>query len=194
MTDPIPLRLRPYRPENAEAVLYWRNQPRVLANMTNDRPISPADHAQFLAGLEGDASREYFLLERGQQVLAGLSLVDIGQATEHWGCFLCSDGVMPGLFPALLVLAADRAFDQHGADTLASQVVECNLAPQRLNRYLGIAATETQTIQRPVAGETRLLEYRLNRSDWPPTRVRACKLLTSALQKNLEQIPLADHP
>lgn len=194
MTDPLPLRLRAYGPENADTVLYWRNQPRVLANMSNDQPISPAEHAAFLDGLQDDASREYFLLERGPQVLAGLSLVDINQPVVRWGCFLCSEGVVPGLFPALFLLAADRAFDRHGAPCLGSEVVEHNQAPQHLNRYLGMPISARRRIQRPVSGPCELLEYRLNVKDWSPVRARSATLLSRALHEAINSVEITETP
>jgi RimJ/RimL family protein N-acetyltransferase len=164
------LALRPFSADNADQVLAWRNSERVRANSINDTVIGKEEHLRFLEKLVHDPSRAYFVVELSGEPVGTINFSGIGGDTVTWGCYIGHEKVIPGLFIALVFLAADRAFTDYATRVLRSEVAAHNLAPQQVNRHLGIASTGTRTCVAGSGRELLLLQYELGKDDWDRTR------------------------
>ena len=87
--------LRPLEERDRDRVLVWRNSPDVRPYMYTDHLISPDEHAQWFAGLEGDERRRYWIVEMdGAPVgLANLADIDRHNARCAWAYYLADPSV-----------------------------------------------------------------------------------------------------
>jgi UDP-4-amino-4,6-dideoxy-N-acetyl-beta-L-altrosamine N-acetyltransferase len=82
--------LRPVEAGDADRILGWRNSPDVRAYMYTDHVIAPEEHARWFAGLAGDSTRTYWIIEMdGAPVgLANLADVDRRNQRAAWAYYL----------------------------------------------------------------------------------------------------------
>jgi hypothetical protein len=170
--------LEPFSPENADLVLSWRNDPVVRANSLSDGIIDKAAHLAFVENLPTRPGLHYALVRLEGQPQAVLNL-DLGQAEAYWGCYLApSTAPRPGLFPLLVLLAGHLAFVRQGAASLCSDVLTHNLAPQKMNGFLGIAEAGRRQMNRADGQMVEVIAYRLAQADFARVQQKAARLLT----------------
>ena len=82
--------LRPLGDDDSDRLLAWRNSPEVAAYMYADHPISLEEHARWFAGIAGDASRAFSIIEMdGTPVgLVNLYAVDPTARSCAWAYYL----------------------------------------------------------------------------------------------------------
>jgi len=82
--------LRPVEAEDSGRILAWRNSPDVRAYMYTDHVIAPAEHAAWFAGLEGDESRRYWIIEMDGAPVGLANLYDIDRRNQRcaWAYYL----------------------------------------------------------------------------------------------------------
>jgi UDP-4-amino-4,6-dideoxy-N-acetyl-beta-L-altrosamine N-acetyltransferase len=87
--------LRPLEAGDRDRVLAWRNSAAVRAYMYTDHLISPEEHAAWFAGIEGDETRRYWIIEAdGAPVgLANLADIDRRNGRCAWAYYLADPGV-----------------------------------------------------------------------------------------------------
>ncbi|WP_151702620.1 GNAT family N-acetyltransferase [Nitrincola alkalilacustris] len=174
------LTLVPFSKDQAELTLSWRNQQRVRENSINDQQIALEAHLAFIEQLQQDSSREYFVIKLGCKGTGVISFTGVGSADVSWGCYFAQDTLIPGLFAALLFIAADHAFTHIDAERLCSEVLAHNKQPQQMNAWLGIPVTGQHEIVRSGGVQVSVLEYTLGREQWREMREGMLKKLPSS--------------
>jgi len=174
------LMLVPFSKDQAELTLSWRNEERVRENSINDQPITLEAHLAFIEQLQQDISREYFVIKQGGKGVGVLSFTGVGSEDIYWGCYLAQGTLIPGLFAALLFIAADRAFEHLNAERLCSEVLAHNKQPQQMNTWLGIPVTGQHEIVRNGGVQVSVLEYTLGREQWREMKEGMLKKLPSS--------------
>lgn len=157
------LELVPFSAANTDLVLGWRNSPRVRANMIDDSVISKETHGAFLRALETDPSRAYYVINLDDLPVAVLSFINLGQPDVAWGCYIGTDKMIPGLFVAMFVIAADKAFASPETMALCSEVAVHNAAPQRFNRFVGLEYRQSYTRTTSSGVSVEFRSFRLER-------------------------------
>jgi UDP-4-amino-4,6-dideoxy-N-acetyl-beta-L-altrosamine N-acetyltransferase len=183
---PAALMLEPFGPGNADLVLAWRNAPRVREMSLDGAEITPDAHRRFLQDLRARTDAHYWVVRLAGRPEAVLNLA-LGTDAARWGCQIgAADAPRPGLFPLLALLAGCLVFDGLALAALDSDVLARNTAPQRLNAHLGLEPRASRIVTGgPNAGQ-RVLEYRLDRADWPRVQDRARPLLPRQLRAALD--------
>lgn len=170
--------LEPFSPENADMVLSWRNDPGVRANSLNDGIIAKEAHLAFLQQLQTKPRVHYYVVRLEGLPQAVLNL-DLSQTDAYWGCYLAPAAApRPGLFPLMVLLAGHLAFVRHGAASLCSDVLAHNLAPQKMNVFLGIGKVGRRPLERADGSKVDVVEYSLAQADFVAVEQKATKLLT----------------
>jgi UDP-4-amino-4,6-dideoxy-N-acetyl-beta-L-altrosamine N-acetyltransferase len=87
--------LRPLAPGDAERILGWRNSPDVRAYMYTDHVISPEEHARWLAGIPGDETRQYWIIEMDGAPVGLANLYDVDRRNQRcaWAYYLADPSV-----------------------------------------------------------------------------------------------------
>lgn len=157
-------------PAHLEQVLQWRNLPRIRQNMYNQDVITPEQHAQWFANLQGDPTRSYFVMLQDGKQIGSLNYSDMQQPEWEWGCFIGENAVWPGT-GILLELAALDFAAAHGAQSLRAEVLDFNQAPIKLHRFFGYRQIDSKTaeIERDgVAHDALVFVYDMD--DWRAAR------------------------
>lgn len=171
------LRLERFSADSADLVLSWRNAPHVRENSLNDTEITRAGHLAFLDSL-ARRNWHFFILHENGVPLAVLNVNKDGK-DSLWGCYIGGDSVpRPGLFPMLIGVAGILAFDVLGCDRLNSDVFQNNLAPQKINTFLGIPEVGHRVDTRPTGEDIDVICYCVSRKDWPAISAKMDKILT----------------
>ncbi len=87
---PTQVTLRPLEPADQDRLYGWRNAPEVAAYMYSDHQITPEEHARWFAGLQGDARRDYRIIEvdGAPAGLANFYDIDRAQGRASWAYYL----------------------------------------------------------------------------------------------------------
>jgi UDP-4-amino-4,6-dideoxy-N-acetyl-beta-L-altrosamine N-acetyltransferase len=132
--------LRPLGPEDKDRLLAWRNAPEVSAYMYSDHAISPEEHAHWFAGIEGDARRDYRIIEMdGVPVgLANFYDIDRAQGRAAWAFYLADPSVRgKGVGGVVEYLMIERAFGDLALRKLWCEVLASNEAVWKLHLKYG---------------------------------------------------------
>lgn len=183
-------RLTPFSSDNAETVLEWRNKARVRHSMIDDSLISETQHQRFLEALQSDPTRAYYIVELGGHPVGALYFTGIGQPEVTWGCYIGVDGVIPGLFPAMMLMAARHAFSTPETLTLRSDVATHNSAPLKLNRYLGLEPTARRRIRTRMGKIIELVEFKLTRKDFEGVAAKARTIMPASIRQASNEFEL----
>jgi hypothetical protein len=184
------IHLKPFAESNAGIILQWRNAAAVRANMIDNSIISPAMHERFLATLQEDATKKYYLVEIGRTPVATLYFTEIGAAIVTWGCYIGPGIMIPGLFPALVVLAANVAFSLPSTQVLRSEVAVHNPSPIKMNKFLGIPEVARRR-KRTSCGETiEFLEYQLEKRNRESVQEKALAIMPRAMRANVQSFEM----
>ncbi len=89
------VRLRDLTPDDSDRLLAWRNLPEVARWMYSDHEISRAEHDRWFAGIAGDATRKYWIIELDGEPVGLANLADISPANRRcaWAYYLASPSV-----------------------------------------------------------------------------------------------------
>lgn len=178
------LTLKRFSHENANLVLSWRNQDHVRANSLNDAEITLVDHLSFVDSLGGQDRRNYFLVQVNGNSEAVLN-VNVDGSEGLWGCYIGTQEMRPGLFPMLAAISGSLAFDTYNCAILRSEVLASNMAPQKLNKFLGVPMTGTRQEHRSSNEAVDVSLYTVLKDDWPNIRARIDKIVTRAQREAL---------
>jgi UDP-4-amino-4,6-dideoxy-N-acetyl-beta-L-altrosamine N-acetyltransferase len=87
--------LRPVEPSDKDRILAWRNSPEVRAYMYTDHVISPDEHARWFAGIEGDPTRQYWIIAMDAAPVGLANLYDIDRRNRRsaWAYYLADPAV-----------------------------------------------------------------------------------------------------
>jgi UDP-4-amino-4,6-dideoxy-N-acetyl-beta-L-altrosamine N-acetyltransferase len=82
--------LRPVEARDSARILAWRNSPDVRAYMYTDHVITPGEHAAWFAGLAGDETRKYWIIEMDGAPVGLANLADIDRRNQRcaWAYYL----------------------------------------------------------------------------------------------------------
>jgi RimJ/RimL family protein N-acetyltransferase len=179
------IRLEKFTPENADMILSWRNSKRVRENSLDDKEISLKDHLKFIETLE--QKQRYFFILYFNGNPQGVFNVNKNKETGLWGCYLAETKVVrPSIFPLMIALSGRLAFEELHLDSLDSEVLEHNQAPQKVNSFLGVTQAGTRIESRQNGEQLSILCYRLHRSDWNNVYEKVFQLLPSEMKQNLK--------
>jgi hypothetical protein len=184
------LRLVPFSDNNTPIVLAWRNSDRIRKNMLDDSVISTENHREFLKTLESDRARAYYVVELRGTPVAAIYFTELGGSEVTWGCYIGTDKTMPGLFVALVIMAAKYSFRLPSTNSLRSEVAEHNANPIKLNRFLGIPEAARLTRLTSSGRAVEFIEYQLSRDLLNNVIDKAKKIMPSSLRKSCENIVL----
>lgn len=87
--------LRPMEVEDQDRILAWRNSADVRPYLYADHVISPAEHAAWFAGLEGDETRRYWIIEMDGAPVGIANIYDIDRRNARcaWAFYLADPRV-----------------------------------------------------------------------------------------------------
>lgn len=177
------LTLTPFNEDNAPTVLAWRNSERVRLNMIDNSIISEQDHYAFLQSLKGNTAKAYYLVKLDRNPIGSISFVDMDSKTPAWGCHLGTEKLIPGLFPALVFIAAQHIFITTAAEVLKSEVAAHNNNPISLNKFIGIPLI-TSLEKTTTKGDTVLFhQYELAKTDLNTVSDKLLKILPSSMRQ-----------
>jgi UDP-4-amino-4,6-dideoxy-N-acetyl-beta-L-altrosamine N-acetyltransferase len=134
------VRLRPLSAADSERVLAWRNSPAVAAHMYSDHPISPDEHARWLANALAAPDRRYWIIEDdGSPVgLANITGLDATRRRCEWAYYLGEASVRGrGVGAAAEFLVIDHVFGTLRLNKLWCEVLVENEAVWRLHESFG---------------------------------------------------------
>lgn len=184
------IKLVPYSRENMTTVLRWRNSKRIRLNMLDDSIITEYSHQKFLKNLAIDYSKVYFVVELNGLSVASICFTGLDTPCVTWGCYIGSIKPIPGLFLAMVLIAAQYAFSFPGTMALRSEVAVHNLNPIKLNKYLGISETARFMKTTTCGNNVEFIEYHLHSDEVCIVINKALKVMPSSMKKSYEKIIL----
>ena len=118
-------------------LLTMRNQPEVRNNMYTSHVISKDEHANWVQGLEGDESREFFGVFLDGELIGAISLNDISRANHRadWAFYLDANRQGGGIGSALEFKFLEYAFEK--LEKLNCEVLEFNEPVIKLHKKFG---------------------------------------------------------
>lgn len=174
--------------KNAELVLSWRNSDKVRANSLDERKIQLSEHLEFIENSH-EKKRHFFVVKIHNEPQGIFNVNEIGDATGLWGCYLSSTNtIRPGVFPLMVGLSGKLAFEELQLQNLRSEVLAQNIAPQRLNDYLGVTRVGCRIEKRTSTSSVDVICYDLSNSDWDDILVKLDKLLPSRIREGLNAV------
>ena len=134
------VRLRDLTPADSDRLLAWRNLPEVARWMYSDHEISRAEHDRWFAGIAGDATRKYWIIELDGEPVGLANLADI--STPHrkaaWAYYLASPTVRgKGVGAFVEVFVLDHVFRTLGLNKLCCEVLLENEAVWKMHESFG---------------------------------------------------------
>src|SRR5579862_8941775 len=87
--------LRPVEAGDKDRILAWRNSADVRPYMYTDHLISPKEHAAWFAGVEGDETRRYWIIELNGKPVGLANLYDLDRRNQRcaWAYYLADPSV-----------------------------------------------------------------------------------------------------
>ena len=134
------VRLRDLTPADSDRLLAWRNLPEVARWMYSDHAISRAEHDRWFAGIAGDASRRYWIIELDGEPVGLANLADISPAHRKasWAYYLASPAVRgKGVGAFVEVSILDRVFGDLALNKLCCEVLLENQAVWKMHESFG---------------------------------------------------------
>lgn len=184
--------LTPFSRENTDIILRWRNSEKIRKNMLNSEIISNSQHQKFLGTLEEDSSKLYYLVNLKSQPVAALYLISLGNQEVTWGCYIGADKMIPGLFPALFVLAGQLAFRYPATKILRSEVADNNDNPIKLNKFLNIPLTSKNQHTKHDGSTQTFFEYKLEVTSFEKKREKALSIIPKSLRSSIQNPIIED--
>ena len=174
--------------ENAEMILSWRNSEKVRANSLDERKIQLSDHIDFIENLNTE-KRHIFIVEIHNDPQGVFDVNEIGDLIGIWGCYLSdTKTIRPGVFPLMVALAGRLAFEELKLQNLRSEVLAHNIAPQRLNDYLGLTNVRRCEEKKGSSISKDIICYELSKGDWDSVLTRITKILPSYFRDDVHKV------
>ena len=132
--------LRPLENTDADRILAWRNSPDVRAYMYTDHIISPEEHTRWFAGIEGDETRAYWIIEMDGRPVGLANLADIDQLNQRcaWAYYLADPAVRGlGLGSYVEYWVLEYVFEGRRLAKLWCEVLAGNEAVWKLHETFG---------------------------------------------------------
>ena len=134
------VRLRDLTPDDSDRLLAWRNLPEVARWMYSDHEISRPEHDRWFAGIAGDPTRRYWIIELDGEPVGLANLADISTAHRKaaWAYYLASPsirGLGVGSFVEFQVI--EHVFGVLKLDKLWCEVLASNEAVWKLHMLHG---------------------------------------------------------
>ena len=183
-------KLMHFSQENTDRVLSWRNSERIRLNMVDDSVIELSAHKQFLSCLEANCSAAYYVVEYNGTSVGTIYFTGLGSGKVTWGCYIGSEKIIPGLFVALLVIAAKYSFSLPTTRILRSEVAAFNINPIKLNRFLGIPETSRFIRSTKTGSEVEFIEYCLASDQHNIIINKAEKVMPGSVKKSCQEFIL----
>lgn len=166
--------LRPLESGDAGRVLAWRNSPDVRAYMYTDHVISPDEHARWFAGIEGDETRRYWIIEMDDAPVGLANLYDVDRRNQRcaWAYYLADPAVRGlGLGSYVEYWMLEYVFEGLHLDKLWCEVLASNEPVWRLHETFGFV-TEARFRGHVIKAGRRVdvLGLGLLASDWRARR------------------------
>jgi UDP-4-amino-4,6-dideoxy-N-acetyl-beta-L-altrosamine N-acetyltransferase len=166
--------LRPVEAKDRDQILAWRNSPDVRAYMYTDHVISPAEHRAWFAGLEGDETRRYWIIEMDQAPVGLANLYDIDRRNARcaWAYYLADPRVRgAGVGSYVEYWMAEYVFEGLHLAKLWCEVLASNEPVWKLHQTFGFTV-EARFRGHVVKGEARVdvLGLGLLAADWRERR------------------------
>ncbi len=178
------IELRPLVPDDRDRLLAWRNSPEVAAYMYTDHAISPAEHAHWFAGIEGDARRAYWVIEMDGAPVGLANLYDIDRRNDRcaWAYYLAEPSVRgKGVGGYVEYLMIEKVFGEFKLTKLWCEVLVSNRGVWRMHQKFGFK--EEARFRRHVLKGGVLedvLGLGLLTEDWAEARPQVRKTLEAA--------------
>lgn len=168
--DEPPTRLRPMQADDTDAVVGWRNQTDILAQLFSAAAPTPAEHDAWFADLTRRTDRlEFVILDSDVAVgTIGLAAIDFAKRSAEYGVLIGDAharrrGVASRASKALLRFA----FDALRLDEVFLELFGDNVAARRLYDGLGFVEIPATVPSRRKDGRDRIVtRMRLTRQRW----------------------------
>ena len=134
------VRLRDLTPDDSDRLLAWRNLAEVARWMYSDHEISRAEHDRWFAGIAGDATRKYWIIELDGEPVGLANLADISPVNRKasWAYYLASPAVRgKGVGAFVEVFVLDHAFRDLALNKLCCEVLLENEAVWKMHESFG---------------------------------------------------------
>jgi UDP-4-amino-4,6-dideoxy-N-acetyl-beta-L-altrosamine N-acetyltransferase len=166
--------LRPVERTDKDRILAWRNSPDVRPYMYTDHLISAEEHERWFAGIWGDETRRYWIIElNGRPVgLANLYDIDRRNSRSAWAYYLADPSVRGlGLGSYVEYWVLDYVFEGLNLAKLWCEVLVSNEPVWRLHKTFGFTV-EARFRGHILRGETRedVLGLGILAADWRARR------------------------
>jgi len=140
MAKSIDVGLRGLEAGDSEQVLAWRNLPEIRRWMYTDHVIPRDEHDRWFAGIFGDPTRRYWIIELDGRPVGLANLADISRANRRatWAYYLADPAVRGrgvGAFTEFFVI--EHVFGQLGLNKLWCEVLVENEAVWKLHEAFG---------------------------------------------------------
>jgi UDP-4-amino-4,6-dideoxy-N-acetyl-beta-L-altrosamine N-acetyltransferase len=176
--------LRPLRPEDRDRLLAWRNSPEVAAFMYTDHQITPAEHARWFAGIEGDERRAYWIIEMDAAPVGLANLYDIDRNNGRcaWAYYLADPAVRGrGVGGRVEYEVIEKVFGEFELTKLCCEVLASNAAVVRMHQKFGFK--EEARLRRHVLKDGQpqdVIGLGLLAEEWSEARPRMRQTLEAA--------------
>ncbi|MFI4935462.1 MAG: UDP-4-amino-4,6-dideoxy-N-acetyl-beta-L-altrosamine N-acetyltransferase [Caulobacterales bacterium] len=175
--------LRPVEDADRDRILAWRNSPDVRPYMYTDHVIPAEEHARWFAGIDGDDTRRYWIIELSGKPVGLANLYDLDRRNQRcaWAYYLADPatrGLGLGSFVEYWVL--EYVFEGLKFAKLWCEVIASNEAVWRLHETFGFTLEATFRGHILKAGERQdVLGLGILAADWRARRPAMAERLRS---------------
>ena len=162
--------------------------------MLTNNLITSGQQIKWFESLAKDKSRLYFVFSQSQKPIGMLYFTDITVKDCSWGCYIGEEAVWPGSGLLLEVAALDYAFEKLLLEQLNAEVLEFNIAPQKLHNIFGYTASgvDENAVERD-GKKYALLKYSYKKTVWQESRERIISKLPKQIRQGVEKIEFANN-
>jgi UDP-4-amino-4,6-dideoxy-N-acetyl-beta-L-altrosamine N-acetyltransferase len=157
--------------------------------MLSDAQITCEQQKKWFEGLANDSTRKYMVFFQDETPIGLLYFSSITRESCEWGCYIGEEAVWPGSGLLLEVAALDYAFNTLGVNRLIAEVIEFNVAPQRMHDFFGYQkqGLGDQLVDRDGV-EYGLIRYWYEKGDWLAKREQVISKLPRQIKTAVEKI------
>ena len=169
--------LRAVETGDAGFILALRLDP-LLSRYIGDTAADAESQRRWISVQRDRAGDYYFICEAGGQAVGTIGLYGIEGGRAEWGRWLIAPRILAA--PASALLIYRFAFEILGLDTLVCSTIEENRQVVAFHDRCGLRRT-AETASAELRGlRHRLIEHRLDRSDWPEVMSRLVPVAAGA--------------
>ncbi len=126
--------------DDSATLLRWRNLPDVRSYMYTDVPIQAAEHERWFAGIAGDDTRRYWVIQLDGEDVGLVNLYGISKQHKrcYWAFYLASPSVRgKGVGAAVEHFILNNVFERQHFAKLCCEVLETNEAVVSMHKGFG---------------------------------------------------------